>query len=70
MELTENGYIWRIAAGPTTIRYTAVRQGDGWREIGERVAADGTATLIFEMNLHRIGDTDWPLQGQAKMQKR
>jgi hypothetical protein len=69
LEVTPQGYAWKIAAGPVTIRYTATRQGDGWREIGEMVRPDGSVTQIFEMNLHRLGNTDWPLAGQATAPK-
>jgi hypothetical protein len=39
-----------------------------WRGLDPNVAdRHGTqATQIFEMNLKRVGDTDWPLAGQAK----
>jgi hypothetical protein len=43
------------------VRYTATVQGDTWREIGEYVAGDRPPVRTFEMNLRRVGDTDWPL---------
>ena len=58
---TADGYIWEIAAGPgVTIRYTATIRDGTLREVGERLAADREALQIFEMNLKRVGDTDWP----------
>jgi hypothetical protein len=70
LEVTPAGYVWTIAAGPMKIRYTATHTADTWREMGELVRPDQTTTQIFEMNLRRMGDTDWPLAGQAKAPKR
>ncbi|WP_372781637.1 DUF1579 domain-containing protein [Phenylobacterium sp.] len=66
LEVTPAGYVWTIAAGPSKIRYTATHTADTWREVGEFVRPDGGVTQIFEMNLRRVGDTDWPMAGQAK----
>ena len=60
---TADGYTWETPAGPATIRYTAIL-GDGTlREIGERIVAGQPPQQIFEMNLKRISDTDWPAAG-------
>lgn len=69
LEVTPAGYVWTIAAGPMKIRYTATHTADSWREVGELVRPDQTTTQIFEMNLRRVGDTDWPLAGQASAPK-
>jgi hypothetical protein len=59
---TPTGYVWEIPAGPDAIvRFTATIQGDRWREVGEFVAAGRPPVPTFEMNLRRVGDTDWPL---------
>ncbi|MBI5941741.1 MAG: DUF1579 domain-containing protein [Caulobacterales bacterium] len=61
LTVTADGYIWSTPAGPNaSIRYTAVIKGDAWREIGEYIAEGQPPRQIFEMNLKRIGDTDWP----------
>ena len=61
LTVTGDGYVWTIPAGPNAvIRYTAVIKGDAWREIGEYIVEGQPARQIFEMNLKRIGDTDWP----------
>jgi hypothetical protein len=70
LEVTPNGYAWSIAAGPTKVRYTATFRDGVWREVGEMTRPDGAVTQIFEMNLKRVGDTDWPLAGQAAAPKR
>ena len=62
-EPTADGYIWSIPAGPMTIRYTAVVKDGKFREIGERLMPGKEPMQIFEMNLKRIGDTDWPAAG-------
>ena len=61
--VTGNGYIWEIPAGPMTIRYTATVEGDRFREVGERIVAGQPPAAFFEMNLRRLGDTDWPAGG-------
>lgn len=56
----DGSFVWEIAYGPVTIRYTATI-GDGvWHETGERIMPDGTVVQFTELNLKRIGDTDWP----------
>jgi hypothetical protein len=61
-DLTERGYVWQVPAGPEAVmRFTATVDGDHWREVGDYVAAGGTPVRTFEMNLQRIGETDWPL---------
>lgn len=60
---TSDGYVWDIPAGLTTIRYTAVIKNGTWREVGDRVAAGKEPVRFFEMNLKRVGDTDWPSAG-------
>lgn len=61
---TADGYVWTTPGGPNaTIRYTAVIQGDTWREIGEYVVEGQPPRQFFEMNLKRVGDSDWPAGG-------
>jgi hypothetical protein len=61
-EPTSTGYVWSIPAGPgATIRFTATVTDKHWREVGEYTAGDRPPVQTFEMNLERIGDTDWPL---------
>lgn len=60
---TADGYVWEIPAGPATIRYTAVIKDGRLREIGERIVPDQKPMQLFEMNLTRVSDTDWPAGG-------
>lgn len=60
---TADGYVWEIPAGPMTIRYTATIKDGAWREVGDRVAPGKEPVRFFEMNLKRVGDTDWPAGG-------
>jgi hypothetical protein len=60
---TADGYTWEIPAGPMTIRYTAVVKEGGWQEFGDRIIPGKDPIRFFEMNLKRIGDTDWPAAG-------
>ncbi|MEP6921336.1 MAG: DUF1579 domain-containing protein [bacterium] len=58
-----DGYTWEIPAGPMTIRYTAVIKDGAWREVGDRIMPGQEPVRFFEMNLKRVGDTNWPAAG-------
>jgi hypothetical protein len=60
---TADGFTWLIPAGPVNIRYTAVVKDGAWREVGDRIAPGQDPVRFFEMNLKRVGDTDWPAAG-------
>ena len=60
MKLTQDGYVYEIPMGQATIRYTATVKDGLWREVGERLMQGKPPVQIFEMNLKRHGDTDWP----------
>jgi len=60
------GYVWEIPAGPMTIRYTATLHDGTWTEVGDRIAAGRPPQRFFEMNLKRVGDTDWPEGGAQR----
>ena len=60
---TADGYTWEIPAGPMTIRYTAVVNDGKWREVGDRIMPGRAPVRFFEMNLVRVGDSDWPGAG-------
>jgi hypothetical protein len=60
---TADGFVWEIPAGPMTIRYTAIIKDGAWREVGDRIAPGKQPVRFFEMNLKRVGDTDWPAAG-------
>lgn len=58
-----NGYTWEIPAGPMTIHYTAAVKGGVLHEVGERILPGKEPVQFFEMNVRRVGDTDWPNAG-------
>ncbi len=61
---TATGYEWEVPAGPgAVIRYTATIKGNRFYEIGERIAAGQPPVRVFEMDLERVGDSDWPAAG-------
>jgi hypothetical protein len=60
---TADGFVWEIPAGPMTIRYTAVVKDGTWREVGDRIMPGKEPIRFFEMNLKRVGDTEWPAAG-------
>ena len=62
LKLTADGFVWEVPAGPDAIvRFTATVKDNHWREVGEYIAKGKPAVQTFEMNLARVGDTDWPL---------
>src|SRR5712692_4384813 len=60
---TPDGYVWEIPAGQMTIRYTAVIKDGAWREVGDRIVPGKDPVRFFEMNLKRVGSTDWHAVG-------
>ena len=60
---TPDGFAWEIPVGPMTIRYTAVIKDGAWREVGDRIVPGQEPIRFFEMNLKRVGNTDWPSAG-------
>jgi hypothetical protein len=58
-----DGYVWEIPAGPVTIRYTAVIKDGAWHETGDRIMPGKPPVRFFEMNLKRVGDSNWPAAG-------
>jgi hypothetical protein len=68
LKLKADGFVWVIPAGPAmTIRYTATIKNGTWREVGERIAEGRAPVQFLEMNLKRIGDSDWPGAGAIPM---
>lgn len=60
--VSSDGYQWAIPAGPDqTVQYVATFKDGTWAEKGTFNAPNQPALPIFEMNLKRVGDTDWPL---------
>jgi hypothetical protein len=66
LKLSADGFIWTIVAGPMTIRYTATIKGGKWHQIGERLIDGKEPVQFFEMNLVRVGDSDWPAANGVK----
>ena len=63
LDVKDDGYVWEIPAGPMTIRYTVTIKDGTWNEVGDRIIAGQPPIRFLEMNLRRIGDTDWPAAG-------
>ena len=63
MKVTDDGFVWEIPAGPTTMRFTTSIKNGTWIETGDRVMANGQTVRFFEMKLKRVGDTSWPAGG-------
>ncbi|MEO8575730.1 MAG: DUF1579 domain-containing protein [Gemmatimonadales bacterium] len=65
---TADGYSWEIPAGPVTIRYTAVIKDGAWKEVGDQIIPGRDPVRFFEMNLKRVGNSDWPGAGAIPKQ--
>jgi hypothetical protein len=65
---TADGYVWEIAAGPMTIRYTVTLREGVWREVGDRILPGREPVRFMEMELRRLGDTPWPAGGAVPAQ--
>ncbi|MFT3880291.1 MAG: hypothetical protein QM703_11595 [Gemmatales bacterium] len=64
LKMNETGYSWEVPAGPgMTIRYAATIKDGVWKEVGDRIVKDKEPVRFFEMELKRIGDSDWPSAG-------
>ena len=56
-----DGYAWEVPAGPgAVVKYRATIKDGTLREVGDRHAGDAPPVRVFEMELKRIGDSDWP----------
>jgi hypothetical protein len=62
-EATPTGYVWSTPAAGGIVRYTATITATTWHEVGDLIADGKPPVRIFEMNLTRIGDSDWPEAG-------
>jgi hypothetical protein len=60
-EPTADGYAWEVSFPGGRVNYVATIRDGKLREVGH-TTLDGRAPIqTFEMNLERVGDTDWPL---------
>jgi hypothetical protein len=67
-QVTDTGFMWETPAGPgAIIRYTATVRDGSWHEVGERIAEGQPPLRVVELNLRRVGDTDWPDAGAVPM---
>ena len=65
-EATPTGYVWSTPAAGGSVRYTATITATTWKEVGDLLVSDKPPVRVFEMNLTRIGDTDWPESGALR----
>jgi len=63
---TDSGFVWEIPTPAFTIRYTATIRDGQWREVGDRIVSGGQPVRFFEMEVTRLGDTDWPAAGAVQ----
>ncbi|GAA0867919.1 hypothetical protein GCM10009116_02640 [Brevundimonas basaltis] len=63
-ERTADGFRWEVPAGPNAkIEYVATVRDGRWREVGTYVAEGRSRRPFIEMNLTRLGDSNWPAGG-------
>lgn len=59
-----SGFTWSTPAGPDAeMRFTATFGDNTWSQVGEYVASGRPPVQTFQMELKRIGPTDWPSAG-------
>lgn len=63
LKLSADGLVWEIPAGPMTIRHTVVIKDGVWHEVGDLITPGKDPVRFLEINLKRVGDTDWPAGG-------
>ena len=54
---------WEILAEPMTIHYAAVNKAGTCHEVGDRILPGKEPVCIFQKNLKRVRDRDWPAAG-------
>ena len=60
---TDSGFVWEVKTPFFTMHYTATVRDGRWHEVGDRIVAGREPVRFLEMDLRRIGDTDWPAAG-------
>lgn len=67
-QVTDTGFVWETPAGPgAVIRYTATIRDGVWHEYGERIVEGQPPLRVVELNLRRVGDSNWPEGGAVPM---
>lgn len=61
IKITDDGFQWEMSVGTFIIRYEATLTEDSWTEVGQRIVPGQEPMTFFEMQLQRIGETDWPI---------
>jgi hypothetical protein len=56
-----DGYAWEVQFPGGMVRYVGTITGNKLREVGHTTIQGRPPVQTFEMNLERVGDTDWPL---------
>jgi hypothetical protein len=60
-EPTADGYAWEVPFPGGRVNYVATIRDGKLREVGHTTLEGRPPVQTFEMNLERVGDTDWPL---------
>jgi hypothetical protein len=58
-----HGVVPEILAEPMTMHYAVVNKDGRWHELGDRILPGKEPVGIFEKNLKRVRDRDWPAAG-------
>jgi len=68
LTVVDDGFVWEMPAGPGAIvRHTATVRDGRWHEVGERIVEGAAPVTTIELDLVRVGDTDWPGGGAVPM---
>lgn len=61
LALRPDGFDWSADTASGQLRYHITIADGVWQETGEIALPDGRVLPFFEMTLHRVADSDWPL---------
>ncbi len=67
IKVRDDGFEWEVPRGRGTVKYVATVADGKWTEVGDYSDANVKAMRILEMNLVRLGDTEWPAGGAIPM---
>jgi hypothetical protein len=62
------GFTLEYPEGAATVRFTIAVTSDTWHEIAERRSPGAEPFRFLELNLHRLGNADWPAAVPARSQ--
>ena len=60
---TDSGFVWDIPSPYDPVRYINSARNGRWHQVGVRAPGGRAPQKFVEVDMERIGDTDWPAAG-------